>query len=161
MDQTRLIIRKMFRENPEGVLRRFAVCEAMASEKPGKSRVDEFVDTVRSWGYPNPLVSGEILLHGGGGEDDWVGVQLREWEGKVVLQHIHTLKRGVGSASKILRDLTDLADQLGVEILLIVRPFGKGGLSQQALGAWYSRYGFEPTDLEDTMVYRPVVSDVR
>lgn len=79
-----------------------------------------------------------------------VGFELSAWEGAIHLGLIRTVdeSRGLGLASKALKELTDVADRHGVSITGIVKPTTdilgrREGLNKSQLMSWYKRYGFE------------------
>jgi ribosomal protein S18 acetylase RimI-like enzyme len=63
--------------------------------------------------------------------------------------------RGKGAGSKILKQITKMADEAGVTISLEAIPKG-GSMSASELAKWYGRHGFEPhPDYDGLMVRVP------
>jgi hypothetical protein len=81
-----------------------------------------------------------------------VTVDLSPGRGAVSLDRIHVVpnKRGSGTATKILRHITQLSDESRVPIEVIPRSLEEGGMSDEALAAWYQRHGFMFAPTEDT-----------
>lgn len=57
--------------------------------------------------------------------------------------------RGQGAASRVLKEVIEDADREGVKLYLSIEPDGTG-LEEDALRAWYSRFGFVNMDPELT-----------
>lgn len=53
---------------------------------------------------------------------------------------------GQGFASKVMNEVTGLADKHGVRLRLLAVPFGQKSVSDEDLISWYKRAGFEQTD---------------
>lgn len=63
-------------------------------------------------------------------------------------------RRGKGAGSKILKEVTSMADQAGVTISLEAIPKG-GTMSATQLTEWYGRHGFKPHPEYDDVMVRP------
>jgi len=63
-------------------------------------------------------------------------------------------QRGKGAGSKILKELTKMADEAGVTISLEAVPKG-GPMSASQLAKWYERHGFKRHSMGDGVMVRP------
>lgn len=61
---------------------------------------------------------------------------------KITIDDIISHHQGMGYASKALREICKLADQLNVVLDLYPHPTKKQGLNKESLKEWYNRYGF-------------------
>ena len=112
--------------------------------------------------FLDPSVSGEALERFATEQtlpQDWVHIVAKahvytRGNNSIYLGSIATQVRGQGYGTYALKILTDLADKHGVSIEGSVDKFGKEGLSQTKLRAWYRRHGFV-VGKTDTMVYKP------
>ena len=103
---------------------------------------ERFIAEIRAQGKPmGKRLSSAIYLFGGASSVELVPSGPRE----VYLQRIRTFEAG-GKGSATLKLLTTTADQLGVDLVLVVNPFDTKSLDAPALTAWYGRYGFLPDD---------------
>lgn len=75
--------------------------------------------------------------------DGTVGVSLAATAlREVELCGIESHDRRRGRASKVLRELTELADRFGVTLHAIADSEDEDGLTTEELTAWYARHGF-------------------
>jgi hypothetical protein len=59
-------------------------------------------------------------------------------------------KRGMGTATRVLRLITQLSDESGVPIEVIPRSLEDGAMDDQDLAVWYQRHGFQFAPTADT-----------
>ena len=135
MDATRKAIRRILSE------------DSRAKQK-AKEAISAIVDHVRGQGgIINPLNPRELVFLDGEG-DPVIGVELHAWHDGIDLQHIRSFQPGAGSASFVLRTVTEIADEHGVPMMLIAKPTatptGVKGLTKRQLVSWYKRHGFKP-----------------
>jgi hypothetical protein len=71
--------------------------------------------------------------------------------GNLRISGINSLKQGIGSGTRTLKALTDIADKHGVTIELTASPYGdeKMRLNKDQLAEWYERHGFLPEEGHD------------
>ena len=62
---------------------------------------------------------------------------------KVYLENILSHDKGKGNAKSVLDRLTKIADEEGIDMRLMPKPTGKGGMNKKQLDAWYRKFGFE------------------
>ena len=109
----------------------------------------KFIDVINSWGRPT-ILPGETLIGGN------VVVKLSFWDGKVWLDNIFSLDAHKGNGSVILKKITDLADQMEVDIILHNVPFGSEEIriDKKSLKKWYKKHGWEDVKMygKDTML---------
>ena len=111
--------------------------------------VESFVRAVERLGFHNPLDGREIIV----GVDPkldandpakYVAIEIRLTPGSSKVHfNIRALNPGKGSGSKGLKAFVKLADEHGVELAGIAKPFGTKALGKKALVAWYKKNGFK------------------
>lgn len=71
--------------------------------------------------------------------------------GKLRLKGIQSLNPGTGAGSRLLKQLTDIADKHDVPMELTASPYGDEAtrLNSDQLKEWYSRHGFVPEEGHD------------
>lgn len=94
----------------------------------------KLVSTVNSWGSQNPINHKEIII-------DNVGVELSEFGDNTYIRHIRSFDKGSGNASRVLKRILDLSDDLGVTLMLNAKATDEG-FSTKEIIQWYIRNGF-------------------
>ena len=111
------------------------------------------VSLIEALGTPNPLSDREVLI-------DTVSVEVSAGrQGRVRINSIQSTAKGRGDATRVLKQILDIADRKGVEVELSPEPFGegRGRLSKEDLVDWYSRHGFKPQG--ENMVREPSIDE--
>jgi hypothetical protein len=115
-------------------------------EKP-KGSAQSFISTVREMGYKNPFSNETVVGN--------AAVELHASpDGSVWLKSIRALTPKKGDGSAMLKQLTKLADENGVEIKGEAVPFGKS-MSAAKLKKWYVAHGFTLNGEEFTYTPTP------
>lgn len=115
-------------------------------EKP-KGSAQSFISTVREMGYKNPFSNETVVGN--------AAVELHASpDGSVWLKSIRALTPRKGDGSAMLKQLTKLADEHGVEIKGEAVPFGKS-MSASKLKKWYVSHGFMMNGEEFTYTPTP------
>lgn len=115
-------------------------------EKP-KGSAQSFISTVREMGYKNPFSNETVVGN--------AAVELHASpDGSVWLKSIRALTPQKGDGSAMLKQLTKLADEHGVEIKGEAVPFGKS-MSASKLKKWYVSHGFMMNGEEFTYTPTP------
>ena len=117
--------------------------------KDQNPKVLEYKNIVYSWGKPNPYSENEVLI-------DNCLLKLQVNFKGIYIEHIRVLTqfKGRGYASKILKRLVDLADEMNIRLSLSATQTDREGLSDESLKNWYKRYGFEDGEYEDGEMIR-------
>lgn len=97
----------------------------------------DFVNAVNTMGYANPLNHREIVI------DNKAAIEVRAWQGLVLIQSIRSFNPGQGFGSDLMKRLTSLADKLGVTMELDPVPLGDKGPPLEKLIAFYRSFGFQ------------------
>jgi hypothetical protein len=93
--------------------------------------------------YRNPINSREFIYK------DMASLEFNRFDMKdrneVSLQDIAVFEKGVGNGSKVMKDITDTADELNIKLTLSASPFGRDSkaLGKKELIDFYKRNGFE------------------
>ena len=113
--------------------------------------LDSYMKEYETTGEQNPLDwRTRYFVMGKTDDDEWCLVQteLQVFDEAIHISSIQTTPPGAcegkGYASKVMQQLTDLADKHNVEMSLDPTPFGKKTLGVGDLKGWYKRAGFKP-----------------
>ena len=108
------------------------------------------VGAVYSLGWKNPMGEREVAVG-----DSYVLVEMTpSGPDSIRWNSIRSLEPGTGNASRALEEIKKIADRYNVSITGSPQKFGKDGLSNRELRAWYGRHGFEHVS-GGGIVYRP------
>ena len=107
------------------------------------ANIDAFFEDYEARTHPNVLSPRQRIYVLDNG--DFAALELTYWDGKVMLDSISVPpeKRDQGAGNAVMLWLTHLADQHNVDMRLIAKQIGRGGLNTQDLVEWYKFWGFE------------------
>ena len=63
---------------------------------------------------------------------------------EIELDNIMAIDKNQGTGTQVMKDITDVADQMGLRMNLHAKPFGRDGLDLFNLINFYKKFGFEP-----------------
>jgi GNAT superfamily N-acetyltransferase len=131
---------------------------SLFEDKKERPQLEEFIDVFMTK-FPSMFVRGlGIVLEV---DDCTVSVDLTPFDGRIRISSIMVSEpdRGKGIASKVMKELISLSNELQVELSLLVEPFGRvRTLNRRALSSWYRRLGFKQKGgNKDSLVYEPPI----
>jgi GNAT superfamily N-acetyltransferase len=112
-----------------------------------------YIEKLNARTMQNPLNWRERVI------DYKAAVEVLDFDGAIIIKSIRSFERGNGNGSMALKVLTDLADECGLMLTLTPKAFGKNGLSNKALIAWYLRNGFTQNKHSGGMVRLPITKE--
>lgn len=131
LSQLRLLIREALEQEP--------------IERAGSP--ENFIAEYEAMSQESPMDPREryIAVKDTDGSVCYVLIELYKFGDGVHMSSIRTSPEkcmGKGVATHVMEELTALADKHGVELDLIAKSFGQGGLSTRQLVSWYKKFGF-------------------
>lgn len=78
-------------------------------------------------------------------------VDLTVWgDGTATVGRLYARQRGLGHGGQLMQEVCTYADGAGLTLVLIAWPFGaaRQGLDKHQLVTFYSKFGFEPGELD-------------
>lgn len=113
-------------------------------------RAHKFIESVRRRYPHHPFVKQVLIIN------KTTQIELSASDERVHIDGVFVFDhaRGKGEASNALRELTALADEIGVSCSVIPQVFGSDGLTEAHLRSWYERHGFV-AHADDLMVRPP------
>ncbi len=128
------------------------------------SSLEAFMDEYESMSKVNPIgVPGDRYWYMGEIEGKYclviTNLHLDKHRGNIKFNSIQTVPpdvcEGKGYASKVMNQITTIADKHDVALRLDVMPFGQESLGIKELKPWYDRAGFKRSDEDyDTLLTR-------
>ena len=145
-------------------IRRLLVEETIPDDVQDTSSLDAFMSEYETRSKHNPIgMPGDRYWYVGEVEGKYclviTNLYIDESRGSIKFNNIQTVPPGVcegkGYASKVMDQITAIADKHQVALRLDVKPFGQESLGVKELKSWYSRVGFERSDENyDTLLTR-------
>ena len=130
----------------------------------GSAALDAFMSEYESRSQHNPIgMPGDRYWHMGEVEGKYclviTNLYIDERRGNIKFNNIQTVPpvvcEGKGYASKVMDQITAIADKHQVALRLDVMPFGQEALGVKELKSWYGRAGFKRSDEDyDTLLTR-------
>lgn len=113
-------------------------------------RAHTFIESVRRRYPRHPFVKQVVIIN------ETTQIELSAADERVHIDGVFVFDhaRGKGEASNALRQLTALADEMGVPCSVVPQVFGADGLTEAHLRSWYERHGFV-AHADDLMVRQP------
>ena len=160
-------------EEGELLVREFIQAKLLERMGPVESDVQSlkaFLDEYRSLSKRNPIgMPGDRYWYMGEIDGKYclviTNIRIDERRGSIQFGSIQTVPpdvcEGQGFASKIMNQVTALADKHGVALRLDVHPFAQESMVDEDLDAWYRRAGFEAGDpnYESILVRQPQLTE--
>lgn len=132
--------------------KRGSVYDSLPAKAPPE-RLNAFMDELYKGTQAHPF-DDRIRLRGN------IGIEARPWEGMIHLSSLISFgKKGAGEATRVLDELTKMADEHNVALHGTAKAIDNAGakgrsLTTKELVAWYERHGFE-SFAGDVVVYTP------